>query len=125
MAISASALKSAIADELQDYGEFETAAGSFLERQLSKAVEHFGRGCGRGITWPWMIEQANISTTAGTLGPYTVPADFAGLMPQKRLHKPWSLDRYAVPPSKACITQQFHFQLVSYHLLLLVSFKGK
>jgi hypothetical protein len=46
-----------------------------------------------------MIEQANIATTAGTLGPYSVPADFSGLMHQKRLHKPWSLDRYAVPPS--------------------------
>lgn len=76
--------------ELQDYDA--TTAGAILERSLLEAAHWYAID----KDWPWMLTQGSISAISGTLGPYSLPADFDGAPIEQRLTKYYAYDGFTV-----------------------------
>lgn len=95
MAIVKATLLSQIADDLADQGTFATTAAGFLERKLFMAMGDVFRA---PKIFSFLTKQSSISSVSGTVE-YSVPSDFAGLVPEKNLNKFYAYDVYAVPPS--------------------------
>jgi hypothetical protein len=83
-----------LANDLNDFGEWEITAGGFLERQFFKAMADLWKA----YTWPFRFATGTITTTVGTLGPYSVPSDFQELAFEEKLNKYYAYDNYSVQP---------------------------
>jgi len=91
MALSTTTLKTEIADDLKEYQDFETAAASYLERQLFSAAVWLYNA----YPWDFSLAQGNIVTVRGTLGPYSLAAltNFDILAPERRISKYYAYDQ--------------------------------
>lgn len=98
MAINREFLLNDIADDLNDFGEWDTEEGSYLERQLMKALDDVWNA----FPWAFRITSTIIPTVTGTLGPYPssgdLPADFDQLVNEEKVNKAYAYDAYGVPP---------------------------
>lgn len=94
MAIVKATLLSEIADDLNDFGEWDTAEAGYLERQLFKAVDDVWKA----HQWAFRIASASIATTSGTLEGYAAPSNFEALVSEEKINKYWAYDAYGVPP---------------------------
>lgn len=97
MAINKAFFLTAVADDLNDFGEWSTAEGGYLERQLMKALHDVWDA----FQWAFRITSVEIQTTTGTQGPYPVdgmPADFDQLVTEEKVNKTYAYDAYGVPP---------------------------
>ena len=94
MGITRSTLLNDIAQDLEDFGEFVTTDGGFLDRQLTKAQVDVSNA----KNWSWKIGSGTVATTDQNQGPYDFPADFDGFFPEEKLNKYYAYDAYSVPP---------------------------
>lgn len=98
MAINKTFLLTDIADDLNDYGDWSTEEGGYLERQLFKALADVWDA----FQWSFRIGTSAIATTTGTLGPYPtvgdLPDDFDELVNEEKVNKFFAYDAYGVPP---------------------------
>jgi hypothetical protein len=90
MALDTDVLKTEIAEDLKEFGEYSTDAGGYLERQLTAA----GKWLFKAFPWDFTLKQANLATVSGTLGPYSLASftDFDELAPERRLSKYYAYD---------------------------------
>lgn len=71
----------------QRFGVFiEEASITRLYMAVSRAVVAIRRNAGRG-DWPWVNAQAQIATTDGTLGPYSMPAEFYRFAMESKVYR--------------------------------------
>lgn len=82
-----------LAQDLLEYGEFGITSTDFLYKQMYKAA----RFVDNRHPWNHQITSTTITTTAGTKGPYSVPADFEGMVGEERLSYAYAYDTAAVP----------------------------
>ncbi len=97
MAIDRGTLLSDIAADLNDFGEWETEEGGYLDRQAFKAVHDVWEAA----QWAFRFATETIDTTSGTLGPYPsgdLPEDFDQLVSEEKVNKYFAYDAYGVPP---------------------------
>lgn len=98
MAITKADLLTDIASDLSDFGEWSEADGSYLERQLFKAVDDVWKA----YQWAFRISSTSLTVTAGTLGSYplsgSLPVDFGGLVSEEKIGKYFAYDAYGVSP---------------------------
>jgi hypothetical protein len=98
VAIVKATLLAEIADDLNDFGEWDEAEDGYLERQLFKAVDDLWKA----HQWAFRIGSTSLSVTSGTLGPYPVsgdlPENFEALVSEEKLNKYYAYDAYGVPP---------------------------
>ena len=89
-------LLNTFAEDLNAYGEYNVSeAGGYLERALARAVSDLWKA----KEWPFVVSSVVITTTSGTLGPYAMPADFAGLLQQEEVNRYYAIPTYSYPPN--------------------------
>lgn len=86
-------IKTDLANDLQEYGSWSTAAAGFMERQLLVAAKWLANA----HSWYFMIKQADLSTTDGNKGPYDLPSDFEALPKERRISRHYAYDAHQVP----------------------------
>jgi len=94
VAITKAALLTAIAEDLNDFGEWNIDPGRYIERHLLNAIDDVWKA----QQWAFRIGSSTITVTSGTSGPYDVPADFDGLVTSEKVNKYFAYDAYGVPP---------------------------
>jgi hypothetical protein len=94
LAVEKTPLLNEIAEEVSDYGEWDSEEGGFLERKLFNALDDLWVA----HQWRFKIAPGTISTVTGTLGPYETPDDFDGLVNAKAVNKGYAYDAYGIPP---------------------------
>jgi hypothetical protein len=98
LAINKTFLLTEIADEVNDYGEWDPEEGGFLENKLHDALDDLWQAA----QWAYRFATEPIATTSGTLGPYPasgdLPADFDRLVAEEKVNKYFAYDAYGVPP---------------------------
>lgn len=92
MSLVLNTLKTDIASELLEFGEFVTDSGGYLEKMLYKACKYINS------KWDWdhQISSSTISTTEGTKGPYNAPSDFLKFVTEERLSRVYDYDRFSL-----------------------------
>lgn len=95
MAIVVADIKGVIASDLEEYGEWSTAANSALEKNLFFAMRDYWEL----RDWSFKMGTGSVTTVAGTQGPYDAPADFDGLIPPENISRYFDYDRYSMPPT--------------------------
>lgn len=95
MALSTTTLKTEIADDLKEFQEYDTAAGGYLERQLTSAGKWLFSD---PFPWDFKLAQGNITGISGTLGPYSLATltDFDVLAPERRISKYYAYDAHDI-----------------------------
>lgn len=95
MAIDRNTFIAEIAEELEEYGEYDEAAGSALDTALLYAMHDF---------WEkrdWSIKFTSgeiVVSVDGNQGPYTPPSDFDSMVTPEVVSRYFDFDRFSVPP---------------------------
>jgi hypothetical protein len=82
-----------MASDLLEYQKYETAAGSYLYRQIFRAA----RRINNKFQWRHQIASTTITATGGNQGPYSLPSDFKGMLREERLTYVYTYDKIGVP----------------------------
>lgn len=84
------------ASELVEFGEFDSGAGGYLEKQMFQ----WAKEVWRRKSWPYKMASSTITVEAGNRGPYDLPADFALEVQEERYNQSFSIDLQILPETE-------------------------
>lgn len=97
MTIAKTTFLEEIANELEEYGEWDTADGGALDTNLFYAM----RDAWEKRDWSFKFSSGTLTATDGNRGPYDPPTGFDSLVSAEAVSRYFDFDRFSVPPSIA------------------------